>query len=83
MAFTLNPSNQAISLAEFNTLGNDFVRFFKTTVQTFAASIFIPGTTQGNGQGNGAFTNKAIDYFFKCPPNCKKVVAVKDRLALP
>ena len=52
-------------------------------VQTFAAGVYIPGTTQGNGQGNGAFTNKAMDRTIKCPNDCKKVVAVKNRLALP
>jgi hypothetical protein len=52
-------------------------------VQTFAAGIYIPGSTQGNGQGNGAFTNKAIDKNIFCPPNCKKIVTVKNRLVLP
>jgi hypothetical protein len=82
-----------IALAEDNKNNNqppDYFYFLSgaqesegNTVQTFATGIFIPGTTQGNGQGNGAFTNKAMDNFFLCPPNCKKVVAVKDRLALP
>ena len=52
-------------------------------VQTFAAGVYVPGTTQGNGQGTGAFTNKAMDRTIKCPNDCKKVVAVKNRLALP
>ena len=52
-------------------------------IQTFAAGVYVPGTTQGNGQGNGAFTNKAMDENIVCPPNCKKIVTVKNRLALP
>jgi hypothetical protein len=52
-------------------------------VQTFAASVYVPGTTKGNGQGNGAFTNKALDRSITCPPNCKKLVTVRNQLALP
>jgi hypothetical protein len=52
-------------------------------VQTYAAGVYIPGSTQGNGQGNGAFKNKALNKLLICPNDCKKVVAVKNRLALP
>ena len=52
-------------------------------VQTFAAGVYIPGTTQGNGQGNGAFKNNALDQLINCPPNCKKLVTVKNRMAIP
>jgi hypothetical protein len=52
-------------------------------VQTFAAGVYVPGTTQGNGQGNGAFTNKALGNLILCPPNCKKTVSVNNQLAIP
>jgi hypothetical protein len=52
-------------------------------VQTFAAGVYVPGTTQGNGQGTAAFKNKALNKLLICPNDCKKVVAVKNRLALP
>ncbi len=52
-------------------------------VQTFAAGVYVPGTTQGNGQGTAAFKNKALNKLLNCPNDCKKVVAVKNRLALP
>ena len=52
-------------------------------IQTFAAGVYIPGSTQGNGQGTGAFTNKAMDRIYVCPPECKKIVTVKNRLVIP
>lgn len=52
-------------------------------MQTFAVGVYTPGSTQGNGQGNGAFTNKAMDKNTACPPDCKKIVTVKNRLVLP
>ena len=52
-------------------------------VQTFAAGVYIPCSTQGNGQGTGAFTNNALDRFFDCLPNCKKPVTVRSRIAIP
>ena len=52
-------------------------------IQTFAAGVYIPGTTQGKGQGNGAFKNNALDQLINCPPNCKKLVTVKNRMAIP
>jgi hypothetical protein len=52
-------------------------------LQTFAAGVYVPGTTQGNGQGNGAFTNKALNRYFGCPKNCKKFVSVNNYLAIP
>jgi hypothetical protein len=82
-----------IALAEDNKNNNqapDYYYMLSCTiesdgnmVQTFAAGVYIPGSTQGNGQGNGAFTNKAIDKNIFCPPNCKKIVTVKNRLVLP
>jgi hypothetical protein len=82
-----------IALAEDNKNNNQAPDFYYmlscaiesdgNMLQTFAAGVYVPGTTQGNGQGNGAFTNKAIDKNIFCPPNCKKIVTVKNRLVLP
>ncbi len=52
-------------------------------VKTFAAGVYIPGSTQGNGQGNGAFTHKALGNLILCPTNCKKTVSVNNQLAIP
>ena len=82
-----------IALAEDNKNNNQAPDFYYmlscaiesdgNMVQTFAAGVYIPGSTQGNGQGTGAFTNKAMDYSLKCPPECKKIVTIKTRLAIP
>ena len=82
-----------IALAEDNKNNNQAPDFYYmlscaiesdgNIVQTFAAGVYIPGSTQGNGQGIGVFTNNALDQFFECPPNCKKLVTVRNRLAIP
>jgi len=82
-----------IALAEDNKNNNQAPDFYYmlscaiesdgNMVQTFAAGVYIPGSTQGNGQGTGVFTNNALDQFFECPPNCKKLVTVRNRLAIP
>ena len=82
-----------IALAEDNKNNNQAPDFYYmlscaiesdgNIVQTFAAGVYITGSTQGNGQGTGAFTNKAMDYSSKCPPECKKIVTIKTRLAIP
>ena len=82
-----------IALAEDNKNNNQATDYYYllscaiesdgNMVQTFAAGVYAPGTTKGYGQKNGAFTNKAMDRTIKCPNDCKKVVAVKNRLALP
>ena len=82
-----------IALAEDNKNNNQAPDFYYmlscaiesdgNMVQTFAAGVYIPGSTQGNGQGNGAFKNNALDQLIKCPPNCKKLVTVKNRMAIP
>jgi hypothetical protein len=82
-----------IALAEDNKNNNQAPDFYYmlscaiesdgNMVQTFAAGVYIPGSTQGNGQGTGAFTNKAMDKNIVCPPNCKKILTVKNRMALP
>jgi hypothetical protein len=82
-----------IALAEDNKNNNQAPDFYYmlscaiesdgNMVQTFAAGVYIPGSTQGNGQGIGVFTNNALDQFFECPPNCKKLVTVRNRLAIP
>ena len=82
-----------IALAEDNKNNNQAPDFYYmlscaiesdgNIVQTFAAGVYIPGSTQGNGQGTGAFTNNALDRFFECPPNCKKLVTVRNRIAIP
>ena len=82
-----------IALAEDNKNNNQAPDFYYmlscaiesdgNMVQTFAAGVYVLGTTQGNGQGNGAFTNNAMDRVCVCPPNCKKLVTVRNRLVLP
>ena len=82
-----------IALAEDNKNNNQAPDFYYmlscaiesdgNMVQTFAAGVYIPGSTQGNGQGTGAFTNNAMDRVCVCPPNCKKLVTVRNQLALP
>lgn len=82
-----------IDLAEDNKNNNQAPDFYYVLscaiesdgnmVQTFAAGVYIPGSTQGNGQGTGAFTNKAMDRIYFCPPECKKIVMVKNRLVIP
>ena len=82
-----------IALAEDNKNNNQSPDFYYmlscaiesdgNIVQTFAAGVYIPGSTQGNGQGTGAFTNKAMDRIYLCPPECNKIVMVKNRLVIP
>ncbi|MFN5317333.1 MAG: hypothetical protein ACK5CY_00675, partial [Bacteroidia bacterium] len=82
-----------VALAEDNKNNNQAPDYFYmlscaeefdgNIVHTFATGVYTPGTTQGNGQGNGAFTNNALNNYFLCPPNCKKLVTVNNRLAIP
>ena len=82
-----------IALAEDNKNNNQAPDFYYmlscaiesdgNIVQTFAAGVYIPGSTQGNGERTGEFINKALGNLITCPSNCKKIVTVKNQLAIP